>query len=129
MRGIENMLRILIADESYQTRCHLKSIIEGIGHQVIGLAGNSAETVLLYRRETPDIVTMEINMEGTDGVPLLKKIREEDPVARVLMVVGSGNEHKRKDMLWLGATGFIRRPYKWEEIYSELHRVSEKHEN
>ncbi|MEK6531452.1 MAG: response regulator [Deltaproteobacteria bacterium] len=122
------MPRVLIADESYPTRVYLKSIVEGLGHQVIGLASNSAQAIALYRRERPDIVTMEIGMEGKDGIPALKEIMDEDPVARVLLVVGSGNEHKRKGMLRMGATGFIRKPYKWEEIYSEFHRVSGENE-
>lgn len=122
------MLRILIADTAYPMRVHLKSIVEGLGHQVIGFARNSMEAIALYRRERPDIVTMEIGMEGKGGIPALKEIIDEDPVARVLLVVGSGNEHKRKDMLWMGAAGFIRKPYKWEEIYSEFHRVSGENE-
>jgi two-component system chemotaxis response regulator CheY len=126
------MPRVLIASEPSMGSIgqqgsmtgRLKSIVEGLGCEVIGLARSSNEAVYLYRRLKPDVVTMDIGMRNNRGALALKDILQEDPMARVVMVTDMGDEEKRIDALKIGASGFIRRPFKWEEIFSEIHRVA-----
>ena len=68
------MARILIADNASFMRSCLKYIVENAGHEVVGMAKGGSEAVDLFRQLQPDIVTLDILMEGMDGIEALGKI-------------------------------------------------------
>lgn len=117
------MANILIVDNAAFMRSSLKAVCESAGYRVVGLAANGEEAVKLYRELKPDIVTMDILMEGMDGIEALEKIRKIDPNARVLMVSAVGLDAKMEEAARLGAAGYIRKPFKAAEITKEMERV------
>jgi two-component system chemotaxis response regulator CheY len=117
------MARILIADNASFMRSCLKYIVENAGHEVVGMAKGGQEAVELYGQLKPDLVTLDILMEGMDGITALGTIRKEDPAAQVVMVTALGQEHVQEEARKLGSCGYIRKPFKPEEIVQELNRV------
>src|SRR4051812_26674557 len=91
-KGGPLMARILIADNASFMRSCLKYIFENAGHQVIGMAKGGQEALELYGQLKPDLVTLDILMEGMDGIAALGHIMKEDPKARVIMVTALGQE-------------------------------------
>jgi len=65
-------------------------------------------------------------MEGMDGLSALKAITQEYPEVKVIMVTALGHEDKQKEAQRLGASGYIRKPFKQEEITEEINRVLSK---
>ena len=117
------MARILIADDASFMRGSLKFIVEDAGHSVIGMAKDGQEALELYRTLKPDIVTMDILMPGMDGMLALKAIKKDDAEAKVIMVSALGQEEKQQEAGELGACGYIRKPFKKEQIADEINRV------
>ncbi len=117
------MARILIADNASFMRSCLKYIVENAGHEVAGMAKSGQEAVDLYARVEPDLVTLDILMEGMDGLAALESIVKADPGARVIMVSALGQDRLQEEAKKLGALGYIRKPFKPEEIGQELQRV------
>lgn len=117
------MAKILIVDDSAFMRGSLKYIAENAGHEVVGMANDGAEGLELYKKLKPDLVTLDILMKGMDGISGLKAIRSEDPKAKVIMVTAIGQEEKQEEARKLGASGYIRKPFKQDEISSEIKRV------
>lgn len=117
------MANILIVDDASFMRGVLSHIVEKSGHTVVGAAKEGAEALELYRNLKPDVVTMDILMKGVDGVSALKNILKEDPAAKVIMVTAIGLEEKENEALKIGAVGYIRKPFKQEEIAGEINRV------
>jgi len=111
---------IMIVDDASFMRGSLKYIVEGAGHNVVGMAKDGQEALKLYRKLKPDIVTLDILMSGMDGLSALKAIKKEDPGARVIMVTALGQEEKQKEAYKLGASGYIRKPFKQTEIIDEI---------
>ena len=114
------MATIMIVDDASFMRGSLKYIVEGAGHNVVGTAKDGQEALKLYRKLKPDIVTLDILMSGMDGLSALKAIKKEDPGARVIMVTALGQEEKQKEAYKLGASGYIRKPFKQTEIIDEI---------
>src|SRR5689334_20302200 len=117
------MARILIADNASFMRSCLKYIVENAGHEVVGMAKGGREAVEQYGQLRPDLVTLDILMEGMDGIAALRELRKGHPEARVIMVTALGQDQVQEEARQLGAAGYIRKPFKPKEIVQELQRV------
>lgn len=117
------MANILVVDNASFMRSSLKYIMEQAGHKVVGTGADGREGIRLYKELKPDLVTMDILMEEMDGIQALEEIRKEDPNARVIMVTALGQEGKQEEAKRGGAAGYIRKPFKAEDITKEIERV------
>jgi len=117
------LARILIVDDSRTTRRILRQILEDKGHEVVGEAANGEEGVAKYKELKPDLTTMDITMPGLDGVEALRKIKEHDPDAKVIMVSAAGQKHKVLDAMKAGAAEFLTKPFEEEEIVERIESV------
>ncbi|MDA2913209.1 response regulator [Acidobacteriia bacterium AH_259_A11_L15] len=117
------MARVLIADDASFMRGSLKFIAEHAGHEVVATAKNGKEAVDLYRKLKPDLVTLDILMEDTDGLLALRAIVKEDPDAKVVMVTALGQEEKQEEARRAGASGYIRKPFKSIEVIDAIQKA------
>lgn len=117
------MAKILIVDDASFMRGSLKYIVENAGHVVVGMAKDGREAVELYSKLKPDLVTLDILMKEMEGLSALKAIMRDDPEGKVIMVTAIGHEEKQEEALKLGASGYIRKPFKQTKIVDEMKRV------
>jgi len=82
-------------------------------------------SVSLYAECRPDIVTMDITMPDMSGIEALKKIREMDPDAKVVMVSAMGQESMVKEAIMNGAKSFIVKPFKEDHIVQMLTKIAQ----
>ncbi|MBD2868157.1 response regulator [Paenibacillus arenilitoris] len=104
------MATVLIVDDSKFDRETLKALLEDAGHQVVGEAEDGAEAYVQYLRLQPDLVTMDIEMPGTDGVKALRKILYHFPDAKIVMVSAIAEKGVVMRTVWLGAKHFVAKP-------------------
>ena len=83
---------ILICDDAAFMRMMIKDILTKNGYTVAGEAENGAKAVEKYTELKPDLVLMDITMPEMDGIQALKKIRELDPKASVIMCSAMGQQ-------------------------------------
>jgi two-component system, response regulator PdtaR len=69
-------LRILLAEDEYLVLMGIKSYVEKLGHEVVGIATDGVKAVELAIEKKPDLVIMDINMPNLDGIDAIKKINE-----------------------------------------------------
>jgi two-component system chemotaxis response regulator CheY len=103
--------RVLIVDDALIMRKRIKEIAEEAGWDVAGEARDGEEAVALYLREKPDLVTLDIVMPKLDGVSALKRMIENDPQARVVMVSAVNQKDKLAECIQAGAIDFIVKPF------------------
>jgi len=113
----------LIVDDAAFMRGSLKYIVETNGHEVVGMGKNGDEAISLYNEKKPDLVTLDILMEGIDGLEVLKKIKKINPEAKVIMVTALGQEEKQEEARKTGASGYIKKPFSEEQIAKEIDKV------
>lgn len=118
------MISVLIVDDAAFMRLALKNILNKNGFSVVADAKNGQEGIEKYIEVKPDIVTMDITMPDMSGIESLKKIREYDPDAKVIMISAMGQESMVKEAILCGAKSFIVKPYKEEHIIQTLTKIA-----
>ena len=101
-------MKILIVDDDSLVAVSLKTIIEAGGDAEVLATGHSgAEAVELYRKHHPDILLMDIRMEGMTGLEAGRTILTEDPSARILFLTTFNDDEYIRTALDIGAKGYI----------------------
>jgi pilus assembly protein CpaE len=119
-------IRVLIVDDIPETRDNLKKLLyfeDDI--EIIGSASNGREGVDQAASLRPDIVLMDINMPGMDGIQASELISQQDPNIQVVMMSVQGEaDYLRRSML-AGAREFLIKPFSSEELANSLRRVNQ----
>ena len=108
-------MRILVVDDSSMMRKLLAKVLKPRGHLIVGEAKNGIEALELYKTLRPDLVTMDITMDGMDGLSAARGILCYDSAARILFLSNLDEEKYRGDVERLRAIGFIDK-HKSEEV-------------
>ncbi|MBW2742272.1 MAG: response regulator [Deltaproteobacteria bacterium] len=100
------MLKILLIDDEAGIRKLLSISLRGEGYDVI-TAENGKRGIELFEQEAPSIVLTDIKMPGTDGIGVLRRIKEINPETEVIVITGDGDMKLAVKSLQLDASDFI----------------------
>lgn len=118
--------RILICDDAAVMRMMLKNILTKNGYEVVGEADDGSVAITKYKETKPDLVMMDITMPEMSGIQALKKIREYDPNAAVIMCSAMGQQTMVIDSIESGAKDFVVKPFQAERVLEAVKRVVEE---
>ena len=107
---------ILICDDAAFMRMMIKDILTKNGYNIAGEAENGAKAVEKYAELKPDLVLMDITMPEMDGIQALKKIRESDPNAAIIMCSAMGQQAMVIESIQSGAKDFIVKPFQADRV-------------
>ncbi|MBP1743577.1 MAG: chemotaxis protein CheY [Firmicutes bacterium] len=118
------MTRVLIVDDAAFMRMMIKDILEKNGYDVVAEANNGIKAVEMYKRERPDVVTMDITMPDMDGIEAVKAIKEFDPSAKIIMCSAMGQQAMVMDAIRAGAKDFVVKPFQPDRVLEALSKLS-----
>ena len=114
------MGKIMIVDDARLMRNIIKNSIQERNDFHVLEAENGDQAVEMYKRERPDIVTMDITMEEKNGVDAAKEILEFDPEAKIIMVTSLGQERLLKECIDAGVSDYIVKPFTKDRLQSSV---------
>ena len=114
---------ILVCDDAAFMRMMIKDILTKNGYTVVGEAENGAKAVEKYAELKPDLVLMDITMPEMDGIQALKKIKEADPSATVIMCSAMGQQAMVIESIQSGAKDFIVKPFQADRVLEAVRKV------
>ena len=114
---------ILICDDAAFMRMMIKDILTKNGYNVVGEAENGAIAVDKYTELKPDLVLMDITMPEMDGIQALKKIKEIDSTATVVMCSAMGQQAMVIESIQSGAKDFIVKPFQADRVLEAVKKV------
>ena len=114
--------QILIVDDSGFARRTLRQMLEGGGHSVEE-AANGNDALERYFLKKPDLVLLDMVMEGMTGMEVLARLRELDPDARVVIASADVQSSTREEAQTAGAIGFISKPFEREQVLNTVANV------
>ena len=117
------MAKIMLVDDAAFMRMMIKKALSSSGYTDFVEAQDGAEAVKKYEEEKPDMVIMDITMPNMDGLQALKKIRESDPGAKVVMCTAMGQESIVVDAIKSGARDFVVKPFDAQRIIQTVNDI------
>ncbi|HBB20154.1 MAG: response regulator transcription factor [Ruminococcus sp.] len=101
-------MRIAVTDDDKLVALSLKTILESSGEMTVDAIGSSgAEAIQIYRSVQPDVMLLDIRMEGMSGLEAGEEILREFPEARLLYLTTFSDDEYIVRALKMGAKGFI----------------------
>jgi two-component system chemotaxis response regulator CheY len=116
--------KVLLVDDSGLARRSLRAILEANGFEVVEAEDGmvALERFFIHR---PDIVLLDLVMNGMYGLEVLGKLREIDASVRVVVVTADVQSSSQRMLEDAGACGFLNKPVDRQQLLSTLERVLE----
>jgi len=119
-------IRVLVVDDVPETRENIRKLLlfeKDI--EVVGMAADGAQAIEAAKKLRPDVILMDINMPGMDGIAAAEAINLQVPESQVIMMsVQSEADYLRRSML-AGAREFLIKPFTSDELAQSIRRVHE----
>lgn len=118
---LDEKTKLLLVDDHPLLRKGLIQLIELDDElKVIGEASNGQQALDLARELEPDLILLDLNMQGMDGLETLKALREFDLNVKVLMLTVSDNDEDVVCAITYGADGYLLKDMDPEEILNKV---------
>ena len=108
--------RVMIVDDSRLVRVQLEDVLKGADYEVAAYCRSGEDAIEQYAAVQPDLVTMDIIMQGMDGLDAAEIILKQNPDARIVMIssLAYGDTYDRAKSI--GAKGFVDKPFHREQL-------------
>lgn len=120
----DHSIRIVIADDHPVVRDGLAAILSTqADFWVVGEAGNGLEAVAQTATNQPDVILLDLEMPQLDGVEALRRIREANPAARVIVFTAFDTDERILTAVQAGAQGYLLKGVPRQELFNAIRVV------
>jgi DNA-binding NarL/FixJ family response regulator len=117
-------IRVLVADDHPMLREGLVAVLDTQQNfEVVGEAADGSEVVRLAERLNPDVILLDLEMPGVDGVAALEKLRSAGSEARTIVFTAYDTDERILGALRAGARGYLLKGASRTEIFDAIRTV------
>lgn len=117
-------IRVLIVDDEALFRSGLRMILENCpGLAVVGEAGNKTDALRLAEKDQPDIILLDVNLRGSNGLDFLPELLSSAAASRVLVLTGMLDQKTHDRAMQVGAMGVVLKDKGAETLIKAIERV------
>jgi two-component system chemotaxis response regulator CheY len=109
-------LKVLLIDDSLGTRRFLAPMLRNQGANVVGETSDGREGLALYEKLKPDLVFLDIVMPVMSGLEVLKRIKEMNPQAIVVMLTSIADRESVIASKKAGAFSYLLKPFNTKQV-------------
>lgn len=121
-----NRIRVLVVDDQTVVREGLVAILANYPEvEVIGQAADGNQALGIIRQEKPNVVLLDLQMPGLDGLATIPKIREIAPSTRIMVVTSFADSDKVYQAIKSGALGYILKDATREQLVQAIQDVAQ----
>jgi DNA-binding NarL/FixJ family response regulator len=115
------VIRVLLAEDHAVVRTGLLQLLGDLDQvEVVGAATGGAEAVALAARQQPDVVLMDLEMPGMDGIEATRRIRAAHPLVNVVVLTAFSDRRRILDAIDAGAVGYLLKDAEPDELIRGL---------
>jgi two-component system response regulator AtoC len=108
-------VNVLVVDDELLIRKSLGKVLRARGYNV-DLASTGAEGLEKVGALRPQVMILDMRLPDTDGLTVLRKARQLDPLLQIVIITAFGDVQTAVDAMKQGACDFVRKPYEMEDI-------------
>ena len=115
------MQRILLVEDQPDNRQILRDLLGNAGYDLVE-AGDGMAAVVRAMADKPDLILMDIQLPGIDGLETTKRIRQSDDISHIpiIAITSYAMAGDRERLIEAGCTGYIEKPINPETIMGEI---------
>ena len=118
------LLRVMLVDDHDLFRTGLRNLLEEQGLQIVAEASEGATALNLVRELTPDVVVMDLNMPGMNGIEATREIARLAPLTRVVVLTISDQDGDVLDAILAGAFGYLLKDSSIQDLMQGIRAAS-----
>ncbi len=115
--------KILLVDDETHVRKFIALILKQLGATTLYEAANGRDAMEIFKRESPNLILLDVNMPIQDGIQTLREIRELSTDCVVVMLTSLANRQTVEEALELGADNYIRKDTPKDDILASLRQT------
>ena len=120
-------MRIVIVEDEVKIREGMGKMIRSLtGHLIVGEAADGEEGLEMIRRFGPDLVITDIRMPGMDGLEMVKRLKEENIPAHIVILSGYSEFEYAKKAIHYGVDDYLLKPLSVEDVQEMLEKIEER---
>ena len=119
-------VRLLLVDDEERFLATTRILLEKRGVENIHTATNGSDALRILRNERIDVVVLDVKMPGMDGVEVLRRIKQEHPLAEVIMLTGHASVESAVEGLKLGAFDYVMKPIDIPDLLVKIEQAHGK---
>ena len=115
--------KLMIVDDSSIIRQVISKYLNSFNVEIVGTASNGVEALEVFKKTSPDIITLDITMPELDGLSVLEEIIKIDSNIKVMVVTALNDKTTGLRAIKLGAKSFVGKPFtedKLKEAFAKL---------
>jgi RNA polymerase sigma factor (sigma-70 family) len=117
-------LRVLLVDDHTLFRRGIESLLASRqGIKVVGDAADGCEAITLAKETMPDVILMDIDMPGCDGLEATRQIKRELPHVKIVMLTVSDDDDKLFEAIKSGARGYLLKDLEAYQLFDMLESI------
>ena len=114
----------MVVDDHPMWRDAVERDLQAAGFDVVGVAADGHQALARFPAARPQVVVLDLQIPGPNGVEVTAQVLSQDPSARVLILSASGEQADVLEAVKAGATGYLVKSASREELVSAVHRVA-----
>ncbi len=115
------MKKLLVVDDEHDICDFVRNFFQERGYTVL-TASNGEDALIAIKAEKPDLVLLDIKMNGMDGIAALKHIRDIDKNVKVVMVTALEEQERMDEACRLGACEYITKPLGLDQLEKTIEK-------
>ncbi len=123
--ALNPMIKLLIADDDKNLRKVLQNELSDEGFAVHE-AENGGKTIALLEKEEYDVLLLDLNMPGSNGMDVLKRLKGGDMPTEVIILTAHATVSNAVEAMKIGAYDYLTKPFQMEELVTVIEKAYEK---
>jgi DNA-binding NarL/FixJ family response regulator len=119
-----DQLRVMLVDDHDLFRTGLRNLLEEQGVQIVAEASEGSAALSLVRELAPDVVVMDLNMPGMNGIEATREITRQAPLTRVVVLTISDEDDDVIDAILAGACGYLLKDSSIQDLMQGIRAAS-----
>jgi DNA-binding NarL/FixJ family response regulator len=117
-------IRVMVVDDHPMWRDAVERDLQEAGFDVVGVAADGTQAIARFPAARPQVVVLDLQIPGPNGVEVTAKVLDHDPSARVLILSASGEQDDVLAAVKAGATGYLVKSASRTELLDAVRRVA-----